>query len=1069
MNHSASDTWADCASSAFPTLDVDLLEERGERSEATKRVCIAVSEVPGPAGSGCTGIACDHLARLLAGRGHDVVIACVNGEAAGAKRMEEARVLYAGLGVAFESIAPSAGDESRVAARVAASTWPLYEWLRARARPFDIVHISDRHGLGYGPLLAKSLGLAFGVTHFVVHARCPTLWAAEGSGQLLSQERELGWVFMERRSIELADTVICGSAHLLGWMHEAGYALPARSFVWPYPFPAPDSSAETAAARDGVAMQEVVFFGPFEPSKGLVLFINAIERLVRRGRAPARITFLGRAPERFDGSGFIEASTGDWPVEVRTLTDFGDEEAVSYLSAPGRLAVLPSLWASESLALVECLQAGIPFLATAVGGTPELVASSDQAFALVRPDHIALGERIAELAAEPLRVVRPRRSFARTLEVWSHWHAQGAPFEAAAKRFAARARAAAAETPLVTVCIVHHERPELVRMTVDSVFDQDYPALEAVLVDDGSESAEALAALDALEVEFAERGWRVLRGENRHAGAARNTAAAAARGDWLLFLDDDNVLFPDAVTRLVRAARFSGAAGVPAASVGFLGDGDPRTETGSRRAPIRFLGAARFWNRLRNVAGDTCALVHRDAYEAAGGFPEEYGVWLQDMCFFNRLIRIGCRVEPMPDPTYYYRKRRPAPTKRDSWTEAATARMLAPCIKGLPADERAFAAYSATLTSVQRRFETARRSMAVRQGRIEALSKELGAARRGMAVRQGRIEALSKELEASWKAIAGREGRIETLSKELETARRGMAVRRGRIEALSKELGAARRGTAAREGRIEALSEELETSRKAIAGREGRIETLSKELETARRGMAMRKGRIEALSKELMVSRKGHVMALSHRGSRFASEIMKVNILLNPEWVDRARQWSRDEPILELHRNGRSVARVLARDLVDNTAQVSARRRAPVLGDALYSFHEVSTGKVLAALTASAFRRARGLVSAVENHPQAEVRGWILDPADSGRSRTVALLAEERLLEVVAADEQRNDIARWRGTKGRHGFRWRIPEGLAEKDGTRIDVFDAETGRPLSGSPVRIEGGRVIAGTRNGT
>ena len=102
---------------------------------------------------------------------------------------------------------------------------------------------------------------------------------------------------MERRSVELADTVICGSAHLLGWMHEAGYALPERSFVWPNVFRAPDASPAAGAARaarDGVALSEVVFFGRLEPRKGLVLFIDAMDRLVRQGRAPARVTFLGK-------------------------------------------------------------------------------------------------------------------------------------------------------------------------------------------------------------------------------------------------------------------------------------------------------------------------------------------------------------------------------------------------------------------------------------------------------------------------------------------------------------------------------------------------------------------------------------------------------------------------------------------------------------------------------------------------------------------------------------------------------------------------------------------------------
>ena len=56
-----------------------------------------------------------------------------------------------------------------------------------------------------------------------------------------------------------------------------------------------------------------------------------------------------------------------------------------------------------------------------------------------------------------------------------------------------------------------------------------------------------------------------------------------------------------------------------------------------------FLGAARAWNRIRNVAGDTCALVRREAFQSVGGYPEEYRTWLQDMCFNNRLIQAGCQ------------------------------------------------------------------------------------------------------------------------------------------------------------------------------------------------------------------------------------------------------------------------------------------------------------------------------------------------------------------------------------------------------------------------------------------
>ena len=657
MNASAPERRADCETADFRTLDTDL---HGDASGTPKRVCIGTPDILGPVKNGGIGTAYHQLARLLAAGGHEVVIAYVNRNATDEGRMDKARAQYAGLGVVFEPVVPRAGARTELA-RVPAPAWALLEWLRERERPFDIVHVPDWHGTGYGALLAKSLGLAFGETHFVVMGHSPSLWATEGSRQLVSSERELGWVFMERRSVELADTAVCVSAHLLGWMREAGYAMPERSFVWPNPFPVPDPSpagVSARAARDGARLEEVVFFGRLEPRKGLVLFVDAIERLVRRGRAPARVTFLGGPSPRIDGPGLIRDAARSWPLEVCTLTDFGAEEAVAYLSQPGRLAVIPSLLENSSMAVMECLQAGIPFVAAATGGTPELVAPADHARALVAPEHIALGERIAQLVGSPLRAVRPRWDFARSREVWSRWHAQSAPFAAAARRFAERARRAGAQTPLVTVCIVHHERPELVRMAVDSVLAQDYPALEAVLVDDGSESVAALAALDALEARFAEHGWPLIRQENRYLGAARNAAAAAARGEWLLFLDDDNVLFPDAVSRLVRAARFCGADCVPAASIRFFGNADPRTDSRSHGTPIRFLGAAGAWSRFRNVVGDACALVRRAAFETTGGFTEEYRVGLDDLSFFNRLLHTGHRIEPLPDPALLLPHRR---------------------------------------------------------------------------------------------------------------------------------------------------------------------------------------------------------------------------------------------------------------------------------------------------------------------------------------------------------------------------------------------------------------------------
>ncbi len=73
------------------------------------------------------------------------------------------------------------------------------------------------------------------------------------------------------------------------------------------------------------------------------------------------------------------------------------------------------------------------------------------------------------------------------------------------------------------------------REAIDSALAQSYPPLEVIVVDDGSTDAtpEVLAS-------YGDR-IRVLRQSNRRAAAARNAGIAAARGEYVAFLDADDV------------------------------------------------------------------------------------------------------------------------------------------------------------------------------------------------------------------------------------------------------------------------------------------------------------------------------------------------------------------------------------------------------------------------------------------------------------------------------------------------------------------------------------------------
>jgi glycosyltransferase involved in cell wall biosynthesis len=102
----------------------------------------------------------------------------------------------------------------------------------------------------------------------------------------------------------------------------------------------------------------------------------------------------------------------------------------------------------------------------------------------------------------------------------------------------------------VSAIIPTRNRWGLVQRALDSVLRQEQVDVEAVIVDDGSgdETAGNLAGL-------ADSRVRVLRNESSQGvSAARNRAIGEAAGDWVAFLDDDDLWAPAKLRRLLAVA-----------------------------------------------------------------------------------------------------------------------------------------------------------------------------------------------------------------------------------------------------------------------------------------------------------------------------------------------------------------------------------------------------------------------------------------------------------------------------------------------------------------------------------
>ena len=201
--------------------------------------------------------------------------------------------------------------------------------------------------------------------------------------------------------------------------------------------------------------------------------------------------------------------------------------------------------------------------------------------------------------------------------------------------------------PQVSVIIPVYNSVDYVRDAIRSVRDQtiDPAAVEILAVDDGSDdgSAEVLAELAAEEPRLT-----VITQENSGTpGGGRNPAIGRARGEFLFFLDSDDLLTPDALRRMVETAQEQDSDVV-------LGR---MRSTDDRHAPSSMFGrtvldADLVRDKVFNTLGPT-KLIRRSLVERLGlRFPTDQRVG-EDQPFMAAVYLNARKISVLADMDYY--------------------------------------------------------------------------------------------------------------------------------------------------------------------------------------------------------------------------------------------------------------------------------------------------------------------------------------------------------------------------------------------------------------------------------
>jgi GT2 family glycosyltransferase len=213
--------------------------------------------------------------------------------------------------------------------------------------------------------------------------------------------------------------------------------------------------------------------------------------------------------------------------------------------------------------------------------------------------------------------VHARPGFEPQFHHWSFEHRRDGAFHPFGSR-----REGSAPQPLVSILIRTVDRPRQLAEALASCANQTYRNLDVMVVEDGPDRSRAMVESfrDRLAVRYHATGDKVGRAR------AGNIALANARGEWLNFLDDDDVLFADHVEVLVAEALRTQAVGVYGlaweAPIRWL---DKSRERYREEAPLARFGQPfdRFALWHMNYLPIQAVLFHRRLWQQHGGFLED--------------------------------------------------------------------------------------------------------------------------------------------------------------------------------------------------------------------------------------------------------------------------------------------------------------------------------------------------------------------------------------------------------------------------------------------------------------
>ncbi|MCA9103914.1 MAG: glycosyltransferase [Planctomycetales bacterium] len=551
--------------------------------------------------------------------------------------------------------------------KAASRSHAAYQYL-ANEAPYDLLLWPDYRGLGYYAMEATRSSAALTTTRHLVLSYGPLAWCQHGSGELDFSPARAEVDYLERASYALADMVVFNSDFLRAWCVQQRYEF-ADSRVIPSLVPAHfdehgqlREASQFADVGKFQPIDEFAFFGRLESRKGFEIFVEAIRLLAqRRDLSATRVSFFGRSIFNRGLWAHIDIvdKLFDLPLQLHLIDDASTADFIEYCQTRGVLAVTPSIDDNLPGTMIECVNHGIPLLATDCGGCPEIIAAEHHHL-LCAPRADLLSQRLDQALNEGHPTLKPAHIPTAIRESWIGL------FDEIIQRPGRADQGTRVKSRFVdvTVGVVHYNRPRLLARALESIARQTVRPRRVVVVDDNSPRQAELesvlteyrARFECLEVSFE----AFINPTNRYLGACRNRILDGTDTTWVLFQDDDDVAMPEMLEKMCAAGEAQGADVVVPHLYYLPEEGDsvtPLDDVLSQRQPPTwfFRGADVNWGLFGNAFGPACSLFRTSVVQGVNGFTELAGVGYEDYELLFKLALRGHRFAVQVEALFAYR------------------------------------------------------------------------------------------------------------------------------------------------------------------------------------------------------------------------------------------------------------------------------------------------------------------------------------------------------------------------------------------------------------------------------